>query len=434
MATSTVACNVCSVSQITTTSAFWCFECDEGFCTDCREYHIHDNATREDYTITIDKYQKLPPFIIGIKLRCDKHSEKYQTYCNDHKILCCRKCAITSHKKCKNKVLLEEVVGNAKNLSSVQEMEHLLDVLTKNIKIIIASGQNNLEVLDEFKRGIEIEIKQTRHAINDYLDKLEEELLVKLKKASDSAKCKIMESKKDLEKHKKEFLECQKNLENIKTHARDLQTFVGLKQIQAEIDKNERCVQSMIDNKKVWKRMLKCEIHQTLQNVTTEFVQCFGNVTTCITPCNIKEVRTSIGQCNKCDSSTCKTCKMIQCTHKFRSTFTKEEFIIKCIATCQTNNIIYLLECAICGLQYIGQTRRPLKERMYNHRSNANWNPDFSLSKHLRSENHHTNFDELKVTIIDHNPNWNDTERQKREHFWIKKLKTLSPNGINEKK
>jgi hypothetical protein len=29
---------------------------------------------------------------------------------------------------------------------------------------------------------------------------------------------------------------------------------------------------------------------------------------------------------------------------------------------------------------------------------------------------------------------WDDESRQERESFWIKKLKTLSPNGINEKK
>jgi hypothetical protein len=68
MATSTVACNVCSVSPITTSSAFWCSECDEGFCTDGREYHIHANATREDYIITIDEYQKLPP--LSSELSC----------------------------------------------------------------------------------------------------------------------------------------------------------------------------------------------------------------------------------------------------------------------------------------------------------------------------------------------------------------------------
>ena len=140
------------------------------------------------------------------------------------------------------------------------------------------------------------------------------------------------------------------------------------------------------------------------------------------------------GQCKKCDSRRCMTCKNIQCTQKFSSTHTGEKFIIYCNANCKTENIIYLLECAICGLQYIGETKQQLSKRLNGHRSDENCKPDLPLSRHLRSTGHHDSFGKLKVTIIDHNPKWDDKSRQERESFWIRKLKTLSPNGINEKK
>jgi phage shock protein A len=72
-------------------------------------------------------------------------------------------------------------------------MEHLLDDLTKNIQTIIASGKDNLDMLNETKSSIEKEIKQTRLAINGYLDKLERELLVKLQEAGNSAKGQILD-------------------------------------------------------------------------------------------------------------------------------------------------------------------------------------------------------------------------------------------------
>jgi hypothetical protein len=290
MATSTVACNVCSVRHITKSLAVWFSECDEGFCTDCKEYHSLAKATGDHVTITIGEYQKLPPFIIGITPLCDEHREKYQTYCKGHQNLCCRKCVIASHKNCKDIVLLEEVVDNVKNSSSVQEMEHLLDDLTKNIKAIITSGQDNLDMLNETKAGIEKQIKQTRLAINGYLDKLEKELITKLQEAGDSAKGQIIEFVATLAENEKEILECQDNLQNIKAHATDLQTFLGLKQIEHEITKNEQFVQSLIDHQKVSKTTLHCKIHQTLQTLTTD-VHCFGEVTTSITPCDITLVR-----------------------------------------------------------------------------------------------------------------------------------------------
>jgi hypothetical protein len=238
----------------------------------------------------MDEYQELPPFIIGIKLCCDEHGKKYQTYCKYHEILCCRKCVTARHTICQDKVPLEEVVDNVKNTRSFQEMEHLLDVLTRNIRIIIESGQDNLEKLNETKEGIEKKIKQIRITINGYLDKLEKELLTELQEESVSAKCMIKDSEATLAKTEKEFLECQDNFQNIKTHASDLQAFVGLKQIEAKKIKNEQIVQSLIDDEKVYERMLNCKIDRKLTTLTTD-VKSFGKVTTSITPCDITVVR-----------------------------------------------------------------------------------------------------------------------------------------------
>ena len=37
------------------------------------------------------------------------------------------------------------------------------------------------------------------------------------------------------------------------------------------------------------------------------------------------------------------------------------------------------------------------------------------------------------ITIIDHNEGWSKVDRVARERFWIRKLRTVSPEGINEK-
>jgi hypothetical protein len=91
----------------------------------------------------------------------------------------------------------------------------------------------------------------------------------------------------------------------------------------------------------------------------------------------------------------------------------RRKFIIYCNANCKTENIIYLLECAMYGLQYIGKTKQQLSERLNGHRSDANCKPDLPLSRHLRSTGHHDSFSKLKVTIIDHNPKLDDKSRGK---------------------
>jgi hypothetical protein len=72
---------------------------------------------------------------------------------------------------------------------------------------------------------------------------------------------------------------------------------------------------------------------------------------------------------------------------KFSSTHTGEELIIFCNANCKTKNIIYLLECAICGLQYIEETKQQLSKRLNSHRSDANCK-SYIVSNHIFDTDH----------------------------------------------
>ena len=39
--------------------------------------------------------------------------------------------------------------------------------------------------------------------------------------------------------------------------------------------------------------------------------------------------------------------------------------------TCELNNAIYIIRCNKCGLQYIGETKRPFRNRMYEHQTSV---------------------------------------------------------------
>ena len=145
-------------------------------------------------------------------------------------------------------------------------------------------------MLNETKKGIEKEITQTRHDINGYLDRLEEELLTMLKQKSESATREIKKSEATLEEKEKEILECQDKLKNIDLQATERQTSAALKQIKDAITKNEQFVQSLIDDEEVYKIMLDFEIHQKLKSLTTD-VHRYGEVTISMIPCDITEIR-----------------------------------------------------------------------------------------------------------------------------------------------
>ena len=86
------------------------------------------------------------------------------------------------------------------------------------------------------------------------------------------------------------------------------------------------------------------------------------------------------------------------------------------------------------GSQYVGESVQPFNKRMNGHRSDLTKKMLLSVSQHFVSPGHSLDdFGRSKIYIIDHNLSWKEKQRQKRESFWIRKLQTLHPEGINKK-
>ena len=77
------------------------------------------------------------------------------------------------------------------------------------------------------------------------------------------------------------------------------------------------------------------------------------------------QVYTGSSQCRR---PRCKTCQIINTNTKFCSAVTGSVFHVRATATCKTKNIIYLFECEVCGIQYVGETENALHIRMNGHR------------------------------------------------------------------
>ena len=76
---------------------------------------------------------------------------------------------------------------------------------------------------------------------------------------------------------------------------------------------------------------------------------------------------------------------------------------IKFNLTCETKNLIYMIQCNHCNLQYIGETKRPLKYRFNEHRRTTD-NPKTKskptkVAEHFLSSPNHTVNDMLLIPI-----------------------------------
>lgn len=118
----------------------------------------------------------------------------------------------------------------------------------------------------------------------------------------------------------------------------------------------------------------------------------------------------------------------------FSSTTSGESFEIKQYLTCCTSFVIYLIQCQ-CGKEYVGRTTQKLHDRLIQHR--ANIKKRFllhGLSRHC-AQHHPDATNLLTVFPIDHirTTTHNRFEQLKKcVIFWIYRLKTLQPQGLNE--
>ena len=136
----------------------------------------------------------------------------------------------------------------------------------------------------------------------------------------------------------------------------------------------------------------------------------------------------------RCGKSRCLVCKNVNETLTFNSLVDGREYVVNHEFNCDSRCIVYLLTCKVCNKQYVGQTTQRFRERWNLYRQHNNlairgkdaYQIQFHL--HFEDERHNGLFNDVQITFIDKT----DAEEPKvREKFWIYKLKTLIPNGLN---
>ena len=144
----------------------------------------------------------------------------------------------------------------------------------------------------------------------------------------------------------------------------------------------------------------------------------------------------------KCNDSRCKTCPMLSVEIEIHSNVSNKFYACinaeTSILSCRSQNLVYLLTCNVCNIQYVGETCNRLNMRMNSHRTSTHG------CSHVIAHKQSCVGCSFSINIIeklsgsgygdDNKPEPEVTRlRQIREDFWIKQLRTLYPYGLNEK-
>ena len=125
----------------------------------------------------------------------------------------------------------------------------------------------------------------------------------------------------------------------------------------------------------------------------------------------------------------CATCPYIKEGDQIKIDHKSSWKIMKRI-TCESYNLVHMLQCQKFGNNYIGSTIRQLKHRVAEHRgyiynqvtsraTGAHWNlPGHSLAH-------------LKITVLEQSRSRDEEYIREREKYFIRKFDTFN-NGINQ--
>ena len=136
------------------------------------------------------------------------------------------------------------------------------------------------------------------------------------------------------------------------------------------------------------------------------------------------------GNSAKCGRWGCKCCRTMSCKLAISSTWNHKSFNTAQHSNCDSNCVIYLLECQKCTRrnQYVGQTQRTFSLRVAGHRQMAKKPSNRPLYKHFAEKNH--NFErDAKFSVL---------EKTRlhllstRETHWIDTLETTFPKGTEQ--
>lgn len=130
----------------------------------------------------------------------------------------------------------------------------------------------------------------------------------------------------------------------------------------------------------------------------------------------------------------CAQCGNVTKGPYFTHPSTGKRFRIKGHFSCRSSYIIYLIKCP-CGLGYIGKTTQMAKDRISKHKSTIRTcKVELPIPEHFLSHKHQIH--QLRYQIIDWVPvprrgGDRDALLSKKELYWILKLDTLHPRGLN---
>ncbi|XP_052106460.1 uncharacterized protein LOC127738990 isoform X1 [Mytilus californianus] len=280
-------CTLCYDDGTSTEAVTWCTECEVFLCTDCEKHHKRSRTSKEHKTISSTEYHKLPQFMLDISSQCKDHKKKFELYCSFHACPCCVTCITDKHQKCQEMKPLSDIIKQVKSSAFVQLLEKDLKNVKENFEEIIKCLNSRIEISNSHKQKAAEEIRSMRKSIDDYLNKIEKDILDDLESKQSNIKSEINTLLQQLTQRANEISQLESEFSKMTQYATELQMYVGLREIEKATSQAAKYIEDLISGNEFEEINLNLNISSELESILKD-VKSFGDIYINTRPCTLE--------------------------------------------------------------------------------------------------------------------------------------------------
>ncbi|OWF53262.1 uncharacterized protein LOC110446613 [Mizuhopecten yessoensis] len=310
-------CKPCQRKGNMTPAKFLCKTTESFFCESCK-VDFHD-MVHTDCDIVDIKRSNRPHLRVTLDhstRRCDKHNDKMDCYCQDHKTLGCSKCIYVDHRKCEDVSTIKNYCEKLESTSRLDEMRKSLKRGADAMEILIKDYYKQLQSLTDDKDAALTSIdnlhKQIDKCVLQMKKEITDDLVTAYKKEKEnlkiaSQKCERLRTA--MENTLEASSTAQQNIDHMNTvllYQRSQMEVDSCKGLLAETKNSystsriEHRIESNVSNISSALSLGKIVIETQKKDVQT----CFKTFPKPLSRCEIKEIRKVNFKCPS-DTSSC---------------------------------------------------------------------------------------------------------------------------------
>ncbi|VDI72071.1 Hypothetical predicted protein [Mytilus galloprovincialis] len=270
-------CTICHDDGISNSAVTWCTECEVFFCGDCEKPHRKSRLSKNHKTMSAEDYKKLPTFMQEISSQCRDHKKKFELYCSFHACPCCVQCITDKHKKCQDMKPLSDIIQQVKSSASVQLFEKDLTNVRENLDTAIKYLKTRISTINTQKTKAVEDIRNVRKSINDYLDKLEQDILNDLESKHSKLKSNMATLVHQMDQQASQIDQMHSLITKMTQYATALQMYVSLREIEKTTSQTAKYVEDLENGDHFSEKNLEVNILSALQSILQD-VKSFGDI------------------------------------------------------------------------------------------------------------------------------------------------------------